>query len=99
MNSFNSIKHGKSGEFSTSFGFRMKEIRLRKGMTLFEVGAFLNVQKSLVRKLEIGMRNIQIKHLPAYSEAFDISIPDLLDFDKKVSDLINPVHSLSQNIT
>lgn len=87
-----------AGVFSKKLASRLKEIRIRKNMKLCKLAPYIGVTASVISRAELGCFNINIEYLPRYSEAFDISIPDLLDFDKKVSDLINPVRS-SRNIT
>ena len=60
-------------------GEKMREQRIRKGMTLQQVGDLVGVGKSTVRKWETGMiRNMGRDKILALAEALDLRPSELL---------------------
>jgi transcriptional regulator with XRE-family HTH domain len=56
----------------------IKAARLRRGLTLAEVGTALGVTRQYVYSLESGRRNPGRKHLAKLAEALGLQLADLL---------------------
>lgn len=57
---------------------RMKELRLKKGLTLKELGKILNVKDNTLSQYETGKRNPQINFLKEFADFFNVSLDYLL---------------------
>lgn len=71
----------------------LRELRLKKGLTLKEAGALLNTTDTQVLKLEKGDRRITLDWLTRIAKAYGVQIAEILNIDEqrtvKISGFIN----------
>lgn len=60
------------------FGFNMKVMRMKKGLTQFQLAEILNVHEKHICKIETGKQNITLKTLAKISNALDVEESVLL---------------------
>ena len=71
-----------------TMGERIKELRLQHGMTLEELGKALGVQKTAIRKYEIGtVENIPRASIIKMSQIFGVSPSYILCMDEETSEI------------
>ena len=61
-----------------SLGKRLRNIRMRKGITLGELGDKIGVTHAFLSQIERGERGIRLESLVRISNALEVSIEDLL---------------------
>ena len=67
-----------------SMAENIRNLRLKKGMTQEELGKFLGVQKSAIRKYESGLvENIPRTSIKKMAELFDVSPSYIMGFEEK----------------
>ena len=69
----------KEQEFLNKLGQRIRELRNEKSWTLCDLAALTNMDTSDLSKLELGYTNSKILTLYKISQAFDITISELID--------------------
>ena len=62
-------------------GARIKELRIKKGMTLDELGSRLEISFSHIRQIEIGSRKMSIDLLYKILDVLEIDANTLLGID------------------
>lgn len=62
--------------FLTTLGARIKELRLKKGMTQIELAIQCNFEKASMSRIEAGKTNITVLTLRRISMALDIDITE-----------------------
>jgi transcriptional regulator with XRE-family HTH domain len=62
-------------------GQRIKKMREEKGLTQQGLADLCNFEKSNMSRIEAGRTNLTLKSLLAISEALNIQIKQLVDFD------------------
>lgn len=62
-------------------GQRIKTIREEKGLTQQDLADLCNFEKSNMSRIEAGRTNLTLKSLLTISEALNIQIKQLVDFD------------------
>ena len=73
-------------------GKRMREIRIRKGLTLKEVAQHARVTPSLISQLERGKANPSLSVLSLIANCLEVSVASLLDGDATRADRSPVLH-------
>ena len=68
--------------FKVNLGKRIAQIRKERGMSQSNLGAALNIDFQSVSRIETGKTNISAYTLSKIAKHLEISLDDLLDFDK-----------------
>ncbi len=68
-------------ELLMKIGQRIKELRIKKGLSQIELAAELNYEKSNMSRLESGRVNPKIATLHNVAKAFGIKLHELLDIE------------------
>ena len=63
-----------------TFGVRLKELRIEKGVTQVEIGRLLNMSKMAVSHWEKGNSEPSIEQLKSLARYFDVSIDYLVGY-------------------
>ncbi len=63
------------------FGFNMKVLRMKKGLTQFQLAEILNVHEKHICKIETGKQNVTLKTLERIANALDVE-PNVLLVNK-----------------
>ncbi len=58
----------------------MRGVRIKKGMSIFELSYMSNVSRSQINSIEKGDINTTICTIKAISDALEIEVKDVLDF-------------------
>ena len=66
------------GKILKIFGFNMKVMRMKLGLTQFQLAEILNVHEKHICKLEAGKQNVTLKTLEKIAAALDVSEAYLL---------------------
>ena len=73
-------------------GDRLKELRLKKGVTQEEVGKVIGVAKATIMKYEKGLvKNLKRNKIEILAKYFDVTPSYLMCLEDKVDELGNPV--------
>lgn len=64
--------------FDATVRSRLRELRLENGMTLEDLAARANIDKSTLSRLESGKRRLALDHLPSLADALGVRVDDLL---------------------
>ncbi len=75
----------KEKEFLEKLGQRIRKIRNEKSWTLVDLAALTDIDTSDLSKLELGYINSTIFTLYKISQAFNITVSELVDFEKVVN--------------
>lgn len=70
-------------ESSITFGARLKKLRQEKKLSQEELAFQCNMQASHIGQLERGQKNPTLDTLIKIANGFEITLPELLDFDEK----------------
>lgn len=65
-------------------GDKIKELRIRKGITQQDLAAKCNFEKSNMSRIESGRTNLTVKTLFSISIALGVKLRDLVDVDYAV---------------
>lgn len=79
-----------TGNFDAAVRSRLRELRLERGLTLEELSARANIDKSTLSRLESGKRRLALDHLPPLAEALGVRVDDLLPRRKVKDPRIKP---------
>ena len=71
----------KDKEFLYKLGQKIRKLRNDRAWTLFELETLTNIDAGDLSKLELGYTNSKIYTLYKISQAFNIPLSDLLNFD------------------
>lgn len=63
-------------KFLASLGARIKELRLKKGMTQVELAILCNFEKASMSRIESGKTNVTVLTLRRISNALDVQITE-----------------------
>lgn len=63
----------------SSFGSRLRELRLRRGLTLQELASRSHLSKAFLSRIESGDRNVSIAVALTLAGIFDVSLASLFD--------------------
>ncbi|MCB0715327.1 MAG: helix-turn-helix transcriptional regulator [Chitinophagaceae bacterium] len=69
-------------QFLKKIGLRIKQLRTENGLSQREFGYMIDVEKSNVSRLESGRFNTKIYTLFKVAEALELSLSELLEFEK-----------------
>lgn len=72
----------KEEEFLSKLGQRIRKLRNDKNWTLFDLSVLTDIDTSDLSKLELGYINSTIYTLYKISQAFKLTVSELLDFEK-----------------
>ncbi len=61
------------------FGFNLKVLRMKKGLTQFQLAEKLNVHEKHICKIETGKQNVTLKTLEKIAKALDVEPSVLLE--------------------
>ncbi len=61
------------------FGFNLKVLRMKKGLTQFQLAEKLNVHEKHICKVETGKQNVTLKTLEKIAKALDVEPSVLLE--------------------
>ncbi|MBC6399651.1 MAG: helix-turn-helix transcriptional regulator [Ekhidna sp.] len=76
-----------------SFGKYLKNLRVRKEMTLTQLGAKLGIDSGALSKIENGKRKLDERVLPEIAKIFNLDLDELKD--EFISELI--AHKIYEN--
>lgn len=62
------------------FGHRMKELRLKQGISQEELAFRCGLSKNYISDVERGTRNISLKSIEKIASGFAVEIKELFDF-------------------
>jgi transcriptional regulator with XRE-family HTH domain len=68
-------------ELQTILSQNLQEYRKRLGLTQDQIASFLEVDRSLITRFEIGDREISYPQLKKLSHLFNVEVEDLLEVD------------------
>lgn len=68
-------------EFQKEFGNKLRELRLKKGLTQEELSFESNVSRSHIGMIEQGKRDISLSAIFRLSRALEIDISTIFEFD------------------
>ena len=75
-------------------GKRIKELRLKKGITQEELGKIIGVQKSAILKYESGMvENMKRSSIKTLAEFFGVKPSYLMGLDNNIINVYSSVHA------
>ena len=63
------------------FGGRVKELRLKKGLTVFELAALCKMKDQTIRKLESGEIDCKLDVVAVIAEVLEVEMWDLIVHD------------------
>ncbi len=63
---------------SITFGKRVKEIRLKKGMSQAGLAKILGLHPTYISGIERGMRNMALRNIEKLAKALGVSIKELI---------------------
>lgn len=72
----------KNNDILIAFGQRIKELRLKKDLTQEQFAHLCHLHKNYIGMIERGERNPSLKNIETIAVAFEISISDLMKFEK-----------------
>jgi len=72
----------KKEELQINIGIRIKLLRESKGVSQQDLAAICNFEKGNMSRLEAGRTNPTISTLYKISQALEVKITDLLDFEQ-----------------
>lgn len=61
------------------FGFNLKVLRMKKGLTQFQLAEKLNVHEKHICKVETGKQNVTLRTLEKIAKALDVEPSVLLE--------------------
>lgn len=67
-------------KFLANLGARIKELRMRKGLTQNELAIQCNFEKASMSRIESGKTNITVLTLRRISKALEVEIPEFFSF-------------------
>ena len=65
-------------DISKQFGKKVREIRLKKGLSQGDVARRLNLHRSYISGIERGVRNPSLKVIQKVAKALDVKVGDIL---------------------
>jgi transcriptional regulator with XRE-family HTH domain len=65
-------------DISSRFGKKVKEIRLKKGMSQADLAKVLGVHPTYISGIERGVRNMALKNIERLAKALSVPIEDLI---------------------
>ena len=65
-------------DISKQFGKKVREIRLKKGLSQGDVARRLNLHRSYISGIERGVRNPSLKVIQKVANALDVKVGDIL---------------------
>lgn len=71
----------KESELYKKVAERIKELRLKRGITQQELAGMLDYEKSNMSRLESGKVNIKLNTIYKLAQALDITMSELLDVE------------------
>ena len=60
------------------FGMRLRQLRLKSGMTQVELASYLGLDRSYLSDVEGGKKNMSLSYLETVAQGFKISLAELL---------------------
>lgn len=75
-----------------TFGSRLKQLRIEKGITQDELGAVINVKKATVSKYEKNALEVNYATAKALSVFFNVTIDYLMCTDNDDADTVEAIH-------
>lgn len=78
---------------------RLRELRLRRGMTLQEVGERAGIDVSTLSRLESGKRRLALDHLPRLAQALSVSTDELLQASQPPDPRVRGAAHTHQGVT
>lgn len=67
--------------FQKAFGKKIREIRLKKGLSQEELGFKAGIHWTYIGGIERGVRNPCVKNIARLAIALEVSIPEMFDFE------------------
>jgi transcriptional regulator with XRE-family HTH domain len=67
------------------FGQRLREERLKRGMTLEDLSEASGITWSYIAQVEVGRRNIAVDNMHVLAQGVGVALPDLLSADDPTS--------------
>lgn len=72
-----------SKEILIKFGKKIREERLKKGLSQEELASKAGVHRTYIGMIERAEKNITLENIEKFSKALDISIKDLFENNEK----------------
>ncbi|MFD2568677.1 helix-turn-helix domain-containing protein [Pseudotenacibaculum haliotis] len=63
-----------------AFGERVRELRVKKGLSQFDLASHCNYEKSTISRIENGRTNITLKTALNLSSKLEVKLKDLFEF-------------------
>ena len=73
---------------TNKFANRLKELRTRQGYSQESFAKKVGIHRTYIASIETGKRNVSIMNLEKIAEGLNISLSELLDFDKPLNNTI-----------
>lgn len=81
-----SYKNGRIGKMKIQIGDRIKELRIKRGLTQRELAEIFAVTSQSVSRWENGLSYPDIEQLPMIADYFDITVDELMGRDGRTQD-------------
>ena len=93
-----SYKNGRIGKMKIQIGDRIKELRIKRGLTQRELAEIFAVTSQSVSRWENGLSYPDIEQLPMIADYFDITVDELMGRDGRTQDrLERELHELARH--
>jgi transcriptional regulator with XRE-family HTH domain len=66
----------------TEFGSRIRQLRTQAGLSQEELAEKTGFHRTYIGMIERGERNLSLSNIGVFAETFEMSMSELLDFDK-----------------
>lgn len=66
-----------------AFGKRIRELRTTRGLSQERLAELTGFHRTYIGMIERGERNLSLSNIGAFATVFEMSVSELLDFDKK----------------
>lgn len=64
-------------ELAHQIGSRIKELRLKKGLTQFDLSAMCNMERANISRIESGKTNLTLQTIVTLSKVLEIEVKEL----------------------
>jgi transcriptional regulator with XRE-family HTH domain len=78
---FDKNKDRRNYALQKSFGKRVRELRLRKGLSQEKLAFKCGIHRNYLGSVERGERNIALRNINAIAQALAVTLPALFDFE------------------
>ena len=68
-------------EINIKFGMKVKEIRLSKNLTQFDLGTMLDLDPKHISRIELSQVDVRLSTISRLADALEVPIRTFFDFD------------------